>query len=134
LLALYLDECLEEKEVARQLRAAGHLVYLASDLGLKGQSDEQQLRTATELGAAIATQNQADFTRLHRQWQAEGRPHPGILLTRQRLNVGLKIQRLGRAARLLTQETAANQLLRLDQFATEQEGLLYLASLSPPRS
>jgi len=109
LLALYLDECLETKDVARQLRAAGHLVYVANDLGLKGQSDDQQLQTATDLGAAIATQNQGDFTRLHHQWQAAGRGHAGIVLTRQWLNVGLKIQRLERAARLLTQETAANQ-------------------------
>jgi len=67
LLALYLDECLEKKDVARQLRAAGHLVYVANELGLKGQSDDQRLRTATDLGAAIATQNQRDFTRLHQQ-------------------------------------------------------------------
>jgi len=46
---------MEDHRLARQLRAAGHLVYVASELGLKGQSDDQQLRTATELGAAIAT-------------------------------------------------------------------------------
>ena len=94
MLALYLDECLETKDVARRSKLAGHLVYVANDLGLKGQSDDQQLQTAADLDAAIAMQNQGDFTRLHHQWQAEGRRHAGIVLTRQRLNVGLKIQRL----------------------------------------
>jgi hypothetical protein len=41
------------------------------------------------------------------------------------------IQRLERAARLLTPALAANQLMELPMFGTEERGLLYVASLSP---
>lgn len=94
---LYLDDCLIAGQVARQLRAAGHLVYVTSDLGVEGQDDTLHLETATRLGAVLATQNQGDFVRLHRRWGADRRQHAGILVTRW-LPIGLRIQRLERAA------------------------------------
>jgi hypothetical protein len=127
---LYLDDCLIAKQVARQLRAAGHLIYVTSELGVEGQADELHLETATSLGAVLTSQNQKDFSPLHHRWQAEGRQHAGVLVTRQ-LAIGLRVRSLERAARLLTPQIAANQLLRLDPFATEERALLYVASLSP---
>ena len=127
---LYLDDCLIVKQVARQLRAAGHLVYVTSDLGVEGQDDEPHLEVATRLGAVLASQNQKHFAPLHHRWQARGRRHAGILLT-QWLPIGQRIERLERAARLLTPGAAANQFMFLDSFKTEETGLTFIASLAP---
>lgn len=127
---LYLDDCLIARQVARQLRAAGHLVYVTSDLGVEGQDDELHLETATRLGAVLTSQNQQHFAPLHRRWYASGRPHAGTLLT-HRLSIGQRIERLERAARLLTLEAAANQFMILDWFKTEELGLAFVASFTP---
>ena len=127
---LYLDDCLIAKQVARQLRAAGHLIYVTSDLGVEGQDDELHLQAATRLGAVLASQNRRDFDPLHHHWQASGRQHAGILGT-HRLPIGLRLECLGRAARLLTPEVAANQLMILDMFETEELGMNYVLAMSP---
>jgi len=116
--------------VARQLRAAGHLVYVTTDLNLEGADDVVHLEKATALGAVLASQNQSDFDPLHWTWQAMGRRHAGILASRQ-LPIGFRIQSLERAARLLTPELAHNQLMKLSMFATEAKGLLFVDSLAP---
>jgi len=126
---LYLDECLTDKALARQLRTAGHLIYLISELQLLGRDDPFQLESATGLGAMLVTQNQRDFVPLHHQWQAKGRRHAGILVTRW-LPIGTRIERLERAARMLSPSIAENQLLQLDLFATEQQAQIYIDSLS----
>ena len=126
---LYLDDCLIARQVARQLRAAGHLIYTTSDLGVEGQDDELHLETASRLGAVLASQNQRDFAPLHHRWYAIGRQHTGMLLTR-RLAIGLRVERLEHAARLLTPEVAANQLMMLDYFQTENQGRTFVASLT----
>jgi len=130
LVPLYLDDCLIARHVARQLRAAGHLVYVTSDLHVEGQDDEIHLETATRLGPVLASQNQQDFVPLHHRWYASGRRHAGILLTHW-LRIGLRIERLERAARLLTPDAAANQFMMLDYFKTEEQGLTFVASLTP---
>jgi hypothetical protein len=117
--------------VARQLRAAGHLIYVTSELGVRGDDDDVHIERATSLGAAIATQNQQDFAPLHHRRQVEGRPHAGILLLPQSEYIGRKMERLERAARLLTAEAAHNQLMNLGGFDTEEHGLAYVVSLTP---
>jgi len=116
---LYLDDCLIAKQVARQLRAAGHLIYVTSELGVRGDNDNAHLERAAELGAVMVSQNQQDFAPLHHRWQAEGRSHAGILLMAS-LYIGHKIERLDRVARLLTPEAAQNQLMNLRGFDTEE--------------
>ena len=127
---LYLDDCLIDKRVARQLRAAGHLIFLTSELGVEGQDDERHLEASTRLEAVLVSQNRRHFEPLHRRWYAEGRLHAGILATHW-LSIGLRIQCLERAARLLTLEVAANQFIVLDLFESEEQGLTYIASLTP---
>ena len=126
---LYLDECFIEKSLARQLRAAGHLVYVVTELGLSAVDDDVQLAKATELGAVLVSQNQRHFEPLHHRWQAEGRSHAGILVTHQ-VRIGLKIQRLERAGRVLTPQLAQNQLMKLRLFETEDRAQLFVASLN----
>ena len=126
---LYLDDCLIDRRLAQQLRAAGHVVYVTSELGVEGQADQHHLEMATDLQAVIASQNRKDFEPLHHRWQAQERRHAGILVTRQ-LPIWLKIRHLERAARLLTPGIAANQLLELELFDTEERGQLYVAALT----
>jgi hypothetical protein len=130
---LYLDDCLIAKQVARQLRAAGHLIYVTSELGTEGQSDPLHLEAATKLGAVLASQNRKDFEPLHHEWETVGLQHAGILVTRQ-LPIGVRVQRLERAARLLTPEAAYNQLMELDLFDDEIRGQTYVLSLTSPGS
>ncbi len=101
-----------------------------TDFGLEGADDPVHLAKATELGAVLASQNQKHFEPLHHAWQAQGRPHAGILATHQ-VSVGAKTERLERAARLLTPELAHNPLMKLSMFATEEQGRLLVASLTP---
>jgi hypothetical protein len=131
LVPLYLDDCLIAKQLIRQLRAAGHLVYVTSDLGVEGVGDEQHLETATRLGAVLASQNWRVYDPLHDRWQASGLRRGGIIVTHH-IPIGRRLGSLGRAARLLTPELAANQLMVLDMFQTEELGANYIFALSPP--
>ncbi len=122
---------MEDHRLARQLRAAGHSVYLPSELGVKGQSDELHLATANDLGAVVVTHNQKHFDPLHHRWDAEGRAHAGILLVVQRLNIAMKLAAVERAARLLSSEAAKNQLMYLKMFETDEQAQLFISSLAP---
>ncbi|MFI5267154.1 MAG: DUF5615 family PIN-like protein [Chloroflexota bacterium] len=128
---MYLDECLLDRDLVRQLRSRGYSLYLASELGLAGHTDEAHLDKASNLGAVLTSQNQQDFAPLHLHWQAAQREHAGILLVQQKLAISKKIALLERAARLLTPETAHNQLMRLALFATEEQGQAFAVSLRP---
>jgi len=101
---------------------------VSAELGLDRADDEAQLAKATELEAVLASQNQRDFDPLHYRWQAERKTHAGILVTHQ-IRMGLKVQWLDRAARLLTPDTARNQLMKLPMFETEERARLFLESL-----
>jgi len=80
------------------------------------------LAMAKSLGAVIASQNRRGFAPLHHRWQAEGRCHAGILVLPQTEYIGRKIERLERAARLLTPEAARDQLMDLGGFDSEENG------------
>ena len=131
MVSLYLDDCIIDHRLARQLRAAGHLIYLPAELHLDGRDDDLHLATATRLGAVLVTQNQQDFAPLHRDWQVEGREHAGIILVVQEDYIGTKLACLDRAARLLTPEAARGQLMPFQMFGTEDLARAYVASLTP---
>ena len=57
MISIYLDDCIQQRRLVRQLRAADHLLYLPSELGVEGQSDELHLTSATTLGAVLVTHN-----------------------------------------------------------------------------
>ena len=116
--------------MVRPLRAAGHLLYLPSELGVGGQKDEPHLATAARLGAVLVTVNQRDFEPLHRDWEGHTQEHAGILLT-ERHETGELFRRLERAARLLTPEAAHNQLMHLGGFKSDDEAQNYVISLTP---
>ena len=131
MVSIYLDDCSQQYRLVRQLRAAGHLLYLPSELGLEGQADELHLATATHLGAVLVTHNQKHFAPLHYRWESNRQTHGGIILVRQELDVGKKLASLDRVARLLTAEAASGQLMPLEMFKTEEGAEAYVASLAP---
>lgn len=128
MVSLYLDDCINDTELVRQLRGAGLTVYRTTDLTMEGRSDDAHLEKATSLGAVLVSQNQKDFKPLHGLWEEAGQAHAGMLLTEQ-VSVGAKVVRLKRAARLLTPEAARNQVMYLKQFDTEEGGQLFVLSL-----
>ena len=131
MISIYLDDCIEDDRLARQLRAAGHLIYLPYELGVEGQDDDLHLVAATERRAVLATHNQDDFNRIHDRWWGDGRHHAGILVVRQKDYIGTKIACLDRAARLLSPEAARNQLMPYQMFDTEDRARTYVAALIP---
>jgi predicted nuclease of predicted toxin-antitoxin system len=126
--ALFLDENLASAAVARQLRAAGHTVYVPQELGLLRASDPTILTEAASRSAVVVTNNIHDFVELHHDHELTGRPHSGIILA-LRTDPPTMVQRLERAARLLTSASAKGQLLYLDSFSSEEEAQNYAISL-----
>ena len=130
MVALYLDDNLASPPMARQLQAAGHLIYLPKEHGTAGADDPIHLEMATALGAVLVTKDQSDFKKLHDEWQASGRDHAGIVLCRE-LEAGRRFSLLERLARLLTSEAAHNNLITLDMFKTEDVGRASVLGLTP---
>jgi Domain of unknown function (DUF5615) len=132
--SIYLDDCIQQRRLVRQLRAAGHLLYLPSELGTEGQDDEAHLVGATRLGAVLVTHNQKHFAPMHYQWGRQGRVHAGIVLVVQQEGIESKHACLDRVARLLTSEAARGQLMPLKVFDTEDRARTYVVSLTSPGS
>jgi hypothetical protein len=67
-------------KIAEQLRLRGHDAYAITERAdLVGLSDEQVLVLGTDEDRVVITLNIADFASLHAEWQAQGRPHHGIV-------------------------------------------------------
>ena len=109
---LYLDENLADNAIARQLQAAGFSIHTPQHSGTLTFDDPPTLEAATRLGAVVVTYNRRHFEPMHHDWMASAREHAGILVSR-RLSPGELVTRLERAARLLTPQTARNQLMEL---------------------
>lgn len=80
--ALYLDEDVHKK-VAMALRLKGYDVVSAHEVQKQSLSDCEQLDYAIAEGRAIFTFNVGDFSRLHAEYQQQGKKHSGILLSKQ---------------------------------------------------
>jgi predicted nuclease of predicted toxin-antitoxin system len=67
--------------VAAGLRARGIDAVSVYEIGRSNQriSDPEQLQFAVEQGRVLVTYNRGDFQVLDALWQAESRPHSGIL-------------------------------------------------------
>ncbi|MDP2166749.1 MAG: DUF5615 family PIN-like protein [Thermodesulfovibrionales bacterium] len=82
MIRLYLDEDVHKK-LAVSLRLKGYDVLSAHEVKNSGSSDVQQLEYAVSEGRAIFTFNNADFSRLHKEYLEKGKSHFGILLSKQ---------------------------------------------------
>lgn len=76
----YLDDCADANDLVFLLRQAGYGVRTPRTEQTRGLNDPLHLEHAAACGCALVTKNPQDFRDLHQAWQAQGRPHHGILL------------------------------------------------------
>jgi predicted nuclease of predicted toxin-antitoxin system len=80
---IYLDDCSDSDRLAQSLSAAGHSVQTPRSAGTIGRQDREHLLYAAQQGLTLVTRNPKDFRNLHKDWQARGLAHSGILLIYQ---------------------------------------------------
>jgi predicted nuclease of predicted toxin-antitoxin system len=68
--------------LALRMRAAGHDVVLATDVGLTSVSDARVMVWAVGQSLPVMTRDHGDFADLHDLISAVGGHHPGILVVR----------------------------------------------------
>ena len=107
---LYFDEDSARHSLARELRARGADIATAQEAGMSGRTDEDQLEWAATHSRALYSFNRGDFYRLHTAWLREGRPHSGIVLSKQDLSVGEQMRRLLRLIHSLAAEEMQNRV------------------------
>jgi hypothetical protein len=117
MVALYLDADYDPI-VARRQRARGFDVVSAHEVGMSDADDAEHLVYAADRGRALLTFNIKDFAPLHAQWMADGRPHSGIVVSRQyrRREVGELLRLVENLLQLATDEDLANRLVYLSEF------------------
>ena len=116
-LLLYFDEDAMRRDVQSELRRRGWDCLSTSEVSNRRQSDEQQLRWATEAGRCVVTSNQGDFARLHREWLAIGQHHAGIIITEQRLGPGVIVRAFEALAEKLDSSSIGDQIVFLSNWA-----------------
>lgn len=102
--------------LADDLRAQGYDVLRTEEAGLDTATDEEQLALAAREGRALLTFNIRDFAPLHATWQAAGRRHAGIVVSRQmggREYAPLR-RRLLRLLNEMTADEIADNLVHLE--------------------
>ena len=110
-LRVYIDEDSMSHSLVDALRARGVDVLTPSDVGMIGNSDEEQLQFAADSGRALFSFDVGDFFQLHAEWQSIGQEHAGIVLTQQQqFSVGELMRRLLRLKASKSAESMHNQL------------------------
>ena len=79
---LLLDENMSDRRLAARLRAQGHDLTLAADVGLLSASDARVLIFSIAQALPVLTQDSDDFEDLHDLVIAAGGHHAGILIVR----------------------------------------------------
>jgi uncharacterized protein with PIN domain len=115
---LYLDEDIMPL-FARLLRARGHDVVSAHEVGATALGDEDQLERASELGRTILTWNYKDFIRISQECAAANIPHGGIIISyhhykANEISVGVEI--ISNLMNAIDGEDLQNCLYRLQDF------------------
>ena len=114
---LYFDRHIMTR-LAVDLRGRGYDVLTTEEAGKDTASDEEQLAFATAENRVILTFNIRDFAPLHEAWQAAGRSHAGIVVSRQlgSRQYGLLLARMLRLLNQLTAEDMVGNFVHLEQF------------------
>ena len=108
---LDVDEDASQHSVIDGLRSRDVDVLTASEAGMDGATDEDQLRFATSQTRSSYTLNVPDYCRLHADLLAKGKSHAGIILIpRQRYSIGEKIRRLAHLVDSVSGEEMQNRL------------------------
>ncbi len=92
---LYLDEDSMDQALVQALRARNVDVITALEAWMIEREDAEHLDYATEQGRVLCSFNVGDFYRLHRDYLAQGKPHAGIILMRQKYySIGEQMRRI----------------------------------------
>ena len=67
--------------IADGLRSRGHHVVTLLERGWHQLDDAEVLERCSAEGLTLVTNNVADFARIARDWQQEGRSHAGLVFT-----------------------------------------------------
>jgi predicted nuclease of predicted toxin-antitoxin system len=67
--------------IAERLRERELDVIAAAEVGWEAEDDETLLALCATQQRVLLTNNVADFAVIARRWQAEGRPHHGLVFT-----------------------------------------------------
>ena len=104
--------------LAEDLAAHGYDCLKTQEAGKDTASDEEQLIFAVANRRTILTYNIRDFAPLHQQWVAAGRPHTGIIVSRQLggRQYGLLLARMLRLVSQLTADDMRNNFVHLERF------------------
>ena len=114
---LYFDRHIMSR-LAVDLRGRGYDVLTTEEAGKDTAPDEEQLAFATAESRAILTFDIRDFAPLHEGWQAAGRAHAGIIVSRQlgSREYGLLLPRMLRLLNHFTAEEMVSNFVHLEQF------------------
>jgi predicted nuclease of predicted toxin-antitoxin system len=105
---LYLDEDVH-KALVPALEARGFDAVGVHDLRHYGRSDAEHLAYAAAEGRAVFTFNAPDYIALHKRYLSEGRPHAGIIVSKQH-SIRETIRRLLDLLNRVTGDEMKNQL------------------------
>lgn len=104
--------------IVSALRQRNYECQSAWEDSMNEATDEQILERATELDMVLLTNDDRDFAHLARKWAAEGRQHPGILISEQyrRRQIGEFLRRLLRFLDTVTAEEMRGAYRYLSEF------------------
>jgi hypothetical protein len=91
-----------------------------SQTGRRGISDEEVLSFASSQGWAVITYNTKHFVPLARRWYAEGREHPGIILSPE-ISPGELVGYVRNLLETLPAQELHNTVRWLQEFTGEEE-------------
>jgi hypothetical protein len=112
----YLDEDSMNRALLMALRQREINVTTVSEVKREGFSDEEQLLWASQNNRVICTYNIRDFSKLHKEFLAEGKVHGGILLMHQDFSIGERLYGLSLVMASLTAENMINQIIFLSNY------------------
>jgi predicted nuclease of predicted toxin-antitoxin system len=105
---IYTDEDIASA-IAKALRRRGFEASTTPEHGNFELTDEEQVKLAASIGAAILTHTVKDFPRIHYEFMERGLSHKGIIVAKQ-VSIGEVIRRLLRLAAELTAEDMEDRL------------------------
>jgi predicted nuclease of predicted toxin-antitoxin system len=110
-IALYFDEDSQDSTLIRALRSRGVDVIAASEAGMNGQPDDEQLQWSTTHNRVLYTCNARDFYKLHTSALTSGEAHGGIILApQQQYSIGEQLRRLLKLIAAKSGEEMRNQV------------------------
>lgn len=105
---IYTDEDIANA-IAKALKRRRFEISTTPEHGNFELTDEEQLKFAASIEAAILTHNVKDFPRIHHEFMEKGLSHKGVVVAKQ-ISIGEIVKRLLRLTAEVTTEDMENRL------------------------